>query len=247
MTKVYICDDESVWIEQIEHAVSDFIVSSDWALSVVCKTTLPNKLLSCLLQNETLGGIYFLDIILKSEINGIELGAKIRELDPEAVLIFVTTHDELVMDTFRFKLQATDYILKDSGNLRAQIYSTFRTLEARYDNSIKKLSTPRICLYTGSSYHFINKNDIYYIESQKNRHKLFVHMRSEVFTISTSLKDLEKQLGDDFIVCRRGCIVNLSHIVEVNRSTKEIIFDNKEICYCSHRAWRLVVEKYLDN
>ena len=81
MTQIYICDDEPVWIEQMEQAVTAFIISSDWAVKILCRSTRPAGLLDCLMQNQTLGGIYFLDIDLKAETNGIELGAKIRNLE----------------------------------------------------------------------------------------------------------------------------------------------------------------------
>lgn len=243
MAEIYLCDDEPIWIEQMEQAVSDFMVSSDWALSIVCRATEPNELLDCLSQHNTSGGIYFLDIDLKSEINGIALGAKIRELDPDAVLIFVTTHDELVMDTFRLKLQATDYILKDSGSLRSQISETLRIVESRHDHSARRLSAPRIRLDVGGSYHFIIKDDIYFVESQTNQHKLLVHLRSEVFTLSMPLKDVAEQLGDDFIFSRRGCLINPLHVDTLDRKTREIVFDNRERCRCSYRALRLVAEK----
>lgn len=246
MAEIYLCDDEPAWIEQLERAVSDFMVSSDWRLTIACRATLPGDLLDCLSRNETLGGIYFLDIALKAEINGIELGARIREADPEAVLIFVTTHDELVMDTFRLKLQATDYIIKDSGSLRSQIGETLRAVESRYDRSARKLSGPRIRLDTGGSCHFILKDDIYFVESEKNMHKIFVHLRSEVFTISMPLRDIAKLLGDDFIFCRRGCLVNPLHIIEMNKDAREIVFDNREKRRCSYREWRLVAERMSD-
>ena len=245
MAQIYLCDDEPAWIAQMEQAVSDFMVNSDWDLTIVCKASQPEKLLDCLSHNETLGGIYFIDIDLKSEINGIELGARIRELDPEAVLIFVTTHDEMVMDTFRLKLQATDYILKDSGNIRSQISETLRAVESRYGHSAKKISSSRIRLDTNGSYRFILKDDIYFIESQKNQHKLFVHMKSEVFTVAVPLKDIEQQLGGDFVLCKRGCLVNPIHVIEADRSARELVFDNKERCRCSFRAWHLVLEKIL--
>lgn len=243
MTEIYLCDDEAAWVEKMEQAVLDFTVKSNWELSIVCKAPTPGDLLDCLSRKETLGGIYFLDIGFKSEMSGIDLGAKIRELDPEAVLIFVTTHDEMVMDTFRLKLQATDYILKDKGNIRSQIFEALRAVEARYDYSAKKLSSPRVRFYTNGSYHFIFKNDIYFVESQKNQHKLFVHMKSEVFMVASSLKEIEQQLGGDFIMCRRGCLVNPVHVVEANQTTKELVLDNKERCRCSFRAWHLVLEK----
>ena len=108
MTQIYICDDEPVWIEQIEQAITAFMISSNWAVTILCRSTRPAGLLDCLMQNQTLGGIYFLV-----------------------------------------------------------------------------------------------KEDIYFVESQKNMHKLFVHMRSEVFTAAMPLKDMAKQLGDSFIFCRR--------------------------------------------
>lgn len=246
MTEVYLCDDEPVWTERMEQAVSDFIVNSDWELKVVCRAALPHELLDCLSQHDTLGGIYFLDIDLQSEINGLELGARIRESDPEAVLIFVTTHDELVMDTFRLKLQAMDYIIKDSGSLRSQIADTLCTVESRYHHSAGRLTAPRIRLDTGSSCHFVRKDDIYFVESEKNMHKLFVHLRSEVFTISMSLKDIAEQLGDRFILCRRGCLVNPLHVDRMDRSTREIILDNEERCRCSYREWSVLTERISD-
>lgn len=243
MTQIYICDDEPVWVEQMEQAVTAFMISSDWAVKILCKATRPAGLLDCLLRNQTLGGIYFLDIDLKAEINGLVLGAKIRNLDPEAVLIFVTTHDELVMDTFRLKLQAADYILKDNGRLSSQICDTLRTLELRYANSAKRLSAPRIQLSVGSSFHFIIKEDIYFVESQKNMHKLFVHMRSEVFTAAMPLKDMAEQLGKGFLFCRRGCLINPHHIVKIDPASRLIEFDNQERCSCSYRAWKAVAER----
>ena len=244
MTEVYLCDNEPAWIEQMEQAVLDFMMSSDWALTVACRATTPEELLDQLTQHNTSGGIYFLDINLKSEMNGIELGAKIRKLDPEAVLIFVTTHDELVMDTFRLKLQATDYILKDNGNLRAQIGETLRVVESRYGCFSGRPSAPRIRLKADGFVHYIIKNDIYYVESKTNQHKLSVHLRSEMFTLAMPLKEVAELLGEDFIFCRRGCLINPLHVIAIDRKSKEIVFDNKERCLCSHRAWRMVMGKF---
>ena len=243
MTEIYLCDNELIWLEQMEQAISDFIISSDWALAIACRASAPQELLNQLMQHRTSGGIYFLDINLKSEMNGIELGAEIRKLDPDAALVFVTTHDELVMDTFHLKLQATDYILKDSGNLRAQIGETLRVIESRYGWFSGRPSAPRIQLKAGGFIHYIRKNDIYYVESKTNQHKLSVHLRSEMFTLSMPLKEAAKLLGEDFIFCRRGCLINPMHVIAIDQKAREIVFDNKERCQCSPRAWRMMMEK----
>lgn len=102
---------------------------------------------------------------------------------------------------------------------------------------------PRVRLDTGGSCHYIIKNDIYFVESQTNRHKLLVHMRSEVFTLTMSLKDVAEQLGEDFIFCGRGCLINPLHVDAIHRKSREIVFDNKERCSCSYRTLRLVMER----
>lgn len=66
MTEIYLCDNEPSWSELLEQILSDYMVISDWALAIVCKSVLPDDLLTHLSQSKTLGGIYFLDIELKS-------------------------------------------------------------------------------------------------------------------------------------------------------------------------------------
>ena len=51
-------------------------------------------------------GIYFLDVDLKSDINGIKLGSKIREKDTRGFIIFTTTHLEMSYFAFKYKVEA---------------------------------------------------------------------------------------------------------------------------------------------
>lgn len=130
-----------------------------------------------------------------------------------------------------------------SGSFRSQISETLRIVKSRHDHSARRLSSPRIRLDVGSSYHFIIKDDDYFVESQTNQHKLLAHLRSEVFTLSMPLKDIAEQLEDGFILCRRGCLINTLHVDTLNWKARKIIFDNREKCPCSYRAFRLVAEK----
>ena len=59
-------------------------------------------------------GIYFLDIDLKdSKYTGFTLGQAIRREDPRGFLVYVTAFGELAFETFRYQLEALDYIVKD--------------------------------------------------------------------------------------------------------------------------------------
>ena len=44
MTEVYLCDNEPTWIEQMEQAVLDFMIGSDWALTVACRAAAPEEI-----------------------------------------------------------------------------------------------------------------------------------------------------------------------------------------------------------
>ena len=58
-------------------------------------------------------GIFFLDVDLNHEMNGIALASKIREYQPRCFIIFVTTHSEMSFMTFSYKVEAMDYVIKD--------------------------------------------------------------------------------------------------------------------------------------
>ena len=64
MTEIYLCDNELIWLEQMEQAISDFIISSDWALAIACRASAPQELLNQLMQHRTSGGIYVITIAI---------------------------------------------------------------------------------------------------------------------------------------------------------------------------------------
>ena len=59
-------------------------------------------------------GIYFLDIDLNSDMNGMKLAQQIRLFDPRGFIIFITAHSELSYMTFQYRVEAMDFVLKDN-------------------------------------------------------------------------------------------------------------------------------------
>ncbi|SND11434.1 response regulator [Streptococcus pneumoniae] len=57
--------------------------------------------------------LFFLDIEIRNEeMKGLEVARKIREQDPYALIVFVTTHSEFMPLSFRYQVSALDYIDK---------------------------------------------------------------------------------------------------------------------------------------
>lgn len=240
MIKVYLCDDEPIWLKKIEHAIVNYQVSTDWDFSIACRAATPNELLACVKEQKPNNGIYFLDVDYKTTVNGMDLGAELRRLDSNAYLIYVTTHEEMAMETFRLKLMALDYIIKDSGNFREQIHQCMRHIEDTY--LLQKNTAASLTIQTGGSRRILLKRDIYYIESQKGYHKLSIHTSQGLLVINASLSSLQQELGQDFIMCAKGRLVNLTHVIALDRDTKTLTLDNGITCQCSIRMWKQIKE-----
>lgn len=247
MIAIYLCDDEPIWLNRLEQSVTKYQVKSNWDFTIASRSTSPAALLESLKESNSKNSICFLDVDFKTSMNGLELGQEIRRLDPNAALIFVTTHDEMMRETFRLKLQALDYIIKDEGDLNSQIHQCLEYLEKSYLSDSSAASS--ITLQTGSSRRFLAKADIYYINALKNSHKVQIHMKNDLFTVSVSLASLEQKLSDTFILCHRSILVNPAHIISTDYNNKELLLDNGERCPCSTRMWRHVIERIslLDN
>lgn len=57
--------------------------------------------------------LFFLDIEIRNEeMKGLEVARKIRDRDPYALIVFVTTHSEFMPLSFRYQVSALDYIDK---------------------------------------------------------------------------------------------------------------------------------------
>lgn len=68
-------------------------------------------------------GAFFLDICLQSEMTGLILAQELRKIQPRCFIIFITSHSEMSILTFQYKVEALDFIIKDSSeNIRKRIH-----------------------------------------------------------------------------------------------------------------------------
>lgn len=113
MLPVYICEDDyEILCIQKEYIEKQILINGYDMKIVVCSRH-PEEIIETA-TSSTQRGIYFLDIELKDEpMDGFGLGSKIRETDPRGFIIYITAFGELAFETFRYHLEAMDYIIKD--------------------------------------------------------------------------------------------------------------------------------------
>lgn len=235
MFSVIICEDDPQQQIRIEKIIKDTILIEDLDMKISLISDNPNSVLEFLKRNRDLNVLFFLDVDLNHEINGIELASKIREIDDQSKIVFVTTHDELSYLTFKYKVEALDYIIKDDiEGFDGRIKECMITAVNRYlqDNNSKK---KKLKVKIGDKVRSFYYDDIMFFESSTTPHKIILHLDNSQFEYYASIKEIS-DLDDSFFRCHRSYVVNKDNIESVDVATREITMKNGEVCYSSIRA-----------
>lgn len=230
MIPIYICEDRPEMLQQLKQIIQNYCMIEDLNFTITLATQKPSFLLEQLKKNIT-QGIYFLDITFdEDEINGFELGQQIRTLDSRGFLIYVTTHGELLPETFNFYLEALGYILKDNPEqMSKQIHETLLTIQTLLKNE----RTETINYFTVESAKTIVHvpiGDIQYFETTKKKHTLSLITKNESIEFYGTLNDLEHRFSHQFIRVHQSFLVNKTHIHFVDKKKRIVYLEGGNFC-----------------
>lgn len=111
---IYVCEDNPKQLNQVVKYIENYLLIENLDMRVRIATDDSSEILNYLDSNEIDKSLYFIDIELgENHINGIELASKIRKIDFEGKIVFITNHSEMVFLTFKYQIEALDFILKD--------------------------------------------------------------------------------------------------------------------------------------
>ena len=97
--RILFCDDNSVILEQLRSYVSDYFKRNGGQQpELVCYANG-----DALLAAETRADIAFLDVEMPG-INGIQLGAKLKEMNPHIKIFIVTSYPDYLDEAMRFQV-----------------------------------------------------------------------------------------------------------------------------------------------
>lgn len=234
MLSIYICDDEEAWRKKIAKVADCFMFQSKLAMSTGNVFADPDELLDYCKEHFADQNIYFLDIDLgDGKMNGLELASKLRRLDERGYIVFITTYEEMMSQTFEYKVSALDFICKDKADLEERIRKCLGCVEEKIINGAGNISS--FFIKHNGELERLSLNDVICIEKVKNTHKLRIHKTTGFCEYTGSLAEIEEQLPKDFIKCSRGLVVNARHVVTVNRASRDITLSNSRVCKCSFR------------
>lgn len=191
--------------------------------------------------------LFFFDIEIKDEARkGLEVASELRQVDPNAVIVFVTTHSEFAPISFKYKVAAYDFIDKalDPEDLKEQVRDCIL-----YTSSLSGGIQSEVAYFDyKSSKAQINVplHDILYFETSQTAHKLILRTKTERLEFYAKISDVE-QMSDKFYQCHRSFLINLDNISRVDKSSQLVYFDNGETCLVSRLKMKTLLTKWENN
>ena len=217
MLNFVICDDDIRMIEKLSSVIEKVLLNHDYDAKIVFKTTNYDKLLEYISSNNV--NVVFLDIEFSGcKENGLDIAKKIRKINKNCYLIFVTSHFEYIVNAYKFK--RFDYIFKSSIDIE-NISSTLKRLfDDIYDSDAKFLKI-------NNKNTFIDLKDILFIE--KAGVKIIYHTYQTDYVSYNSFNKLT--LPKNFIRCHKSFIVNIDNISNISYADNIIYLKNGSTCY----------------
>lgn len=224
---IAICDDNKRFASELEE-----VILKKYVDTVKCEVFFSGDELYGVLEKGEKYQIYFLDIEMEG-INGIETALRIRKDDDNALIIFMTEHQEYV-------------------------YRVFEALPFRF--LIKPFTEEKICkvmnecleqINTSGKYFFFSVErrkfqlpygEIIYFEGRKR--KIAIHTINGEQEYYAKISDLENEL-DSVMFCRihNSLIVNMDYIRSIDE--RNVLLSTGEILPVSKPYRQLSVERHL--
>ena len=156
--------------------------------------------------------IIFLDVEMK-HLDGMETARRIRELDRDVVLLFITNMAQYAIKGYA--VGALDYVLKPVP------YFAFSQQLQKAEEKLRRRARHYLAVPVEGGLRRLDTAQIYYMESEGHR----VHFYTEEgeFLAPGALKTFEERLADlPFARCNSGYLVNLAQVKSVQQGLAQV-------------------------
>jgi DNA-binding LytR/AlgR family response regulator len=215
--KVIVCDDNPKDINALCSFINRYFKENNCSVETSVYSNGESLIKDFNTQKTAGAKIAFLDIYMPG-INGIDVARKIREIDPEMIIIITTTSLDHALDGY--SVQALQYLVKPVSY--AEMEKILGVCLKIFAASLKYIEVLSDRLKVK-----ILLKDILYIEVFD--HTCYIHTISkneDVKTIESSrlpLHEIEKQLDNNFLKTHRSYIVNMRYVKNINENDFELI------------------------
>ncbi len=172
--------------------------------------------------------VWFLDIEFGEEMNGIDLCRRIRELNKNAYIIYVSAYQQYALECCQS--HAFDFLLKPWTD--EQLSACLQAV--RQDQDRRRAGTELIIELGTRTIRLIQEEILYF---SKDRNTVIAHCaQGQTFTWRETFETLTGRLKHGlFFACHKSYLVNMSAIREANWSTYTLLLLNGDAIPVSRR------------
>ncbi|MBP1040140.1 response regulator transcription factor [Vagococcus sp. BWB3-3] len=230
MVQLIICEDQTIFRQRLVSEIEKYIMMSQYDIEIELATAYPSEVLS-FISKKPARRIYFLDIDLQDDdYDGFSLGKVIRQYDPRGFIIYVTTHDELAFETFKHRVEAMDYIVKDEA------FYFVKQIKECLDSVVTRLSselTDDRHYYTVeifSAVHHVPVDDIILVETVHSTHRVLLHTHTQSLEFFGGIDKIGEELGKGFFRAHRSYLLHLKKVKSVDFKERLVFLQGGIIC-----------------
>ncbi len=151
--------------------------------------------------------LIFLDIQM-ARLDGMKTAERIRRLDEDVLLVFVTSMAHLAIKGYA--VRAYDFLIKPIN------YLILKKLLSQVARRLERKDAHYVTITTMQGLFRLNAEQILYAEVKD--HDLSVVTAETTYTVRSTMTKLEKELqGQPFMRCHNCYLVNLSHVQRVDK------------------------------
>ncbi len=236
--QIAVCDDEPLFCNTMEEYLSSY--QKDWQKDF-CVTVYHEG--RELLEDISKGKFYhilLLDVEIGQE-NGIALAKSIREYSKQAVILFITIHDNFALQAY--DVDALGYIVKPLQYERLTRLLDKSLVTVDYLNEKLHLEENYLKIRMQSDVIRIPYHEILYMEKVVNR--IDIHTKDRVYSTYESFRSLQNRMDNHrFPQVHQGYIVNFDAIVRIDRSG--LYLDEQTMLPVSRRYYAGLVKRHKD-
>lgn len=233
MLRIAICDDDRTDAERIGTAITEYLETTGKQYS--CQAFLSGKALEYEVEDGQTFDLLFLDIELGEE-DGFALAERLQSELPAALLVFVSSYEKYVYDSF--KLQPFRFLPKRC--LTQMLPETFSSAVTER----KRREEHFLLLENGQGVEKIPLENIAYIR-QEGKYACIVKTDGTQSRVRRTLKSLTEELPEElFLQIDRGYLCNVTKVTQVKND--KLTLATGEEFYVSSGRLRELKDKVME-
>lgn len=147
-----------------------------------------------------------------------------------------------------FEMDVIDYVVKDTAEYLStelsektwlRLNRIFKVIQEKQSRQKQK-----VIYLDRSGNNRVLESEIICIETDTVHRKVMIYAKDSVITSSMSLKELEAQLGEEFLAVNKGCIIAVHQIEMFDKKKRFVFMKNGKQYDISFRKIKEVTEVY---